>query len=728
MQHGSSPIAAEPRSTILAIGALLFSAFAISGCADPEPGAEDPLAWERHQNIPDEPVAAVDWFQPAVAIGEGPGAPLPVANGDERTMPEAALEAAQSYAEAMDSYGLIVAHRGAIQLEHYAEGFGPERLLDSQSMHKPLVAILTMAAVADGLLALDDPLGAFIPRWRDDPRGQISVRDVLYMQTGLVQPRYEQNWENPAYRMFITSQLDDAVLALTAESPPGEHFRVHYAATQLLQLVLESATGQPYADYLRERLWSRLGAGEARVRLDRPDGNAQVFCCLQARPRDWLRVGLMLSRHGEYGGELVLPFAEFVQLTATTALAPNFGMQQIWRGSPHSPVRMMDSRNPSFGLPMSAPFAADDVFYLEGRGGQRVYVVPSLELVVVRQGKVRMDWDDAAFLNKLINAVPQGKQAYSALLAPPAPDYSLAGSWARRPASEQTGKGPAAFYIHPTTYRGREWWNAPHDSPDVIPGVDDVVLGQASALDACCDVWAPRYRQASLAALGGALQAYDFAFLDIEDAFATFLGEIGARPFVVLGHSQGALHTQFLVTRVIENDRQLAERLVAAYIVGIQVPEALYSTRLSRVRPCTAPTEVQCVATWSSYAPDYKALAQWRSSARERYAGLMAKAGTEALQCTNPLSWLANEQAVQAERNLGATMPDPAGLALLPLTPGLVGARCDDGALLVSPRPPAPFTTLELMPGSYHMADVALFHENVARNATERAAAWAAEK
>ena len=728
MKHRSSANPQGAPAAGLAAAAVLFLLSITAACAESEPGADDPLAWERHQNLPEEPVAAVDWFRPTAAIGEGPGAPLPVADGDERSLPAAALDLAQRYAQAMDSYGLIVAHRGVIQLEYYADGFGPERLLDSQSLHKPLSAILTMAAVADGLLALDDPLARFIPRWREDPRGRISVHDVLYMQTGLAQPRYEQRWENPAYRMFITSRLAEAVLALPAESPPGEHFRSHYAATQLLQLVLESATGRPYADYLRERLWKPLGAGEARVRLDRPDGNAQVFCCLQARPRDWLRVGLMLSRHGEYNGEVVLPFAAFVQLTSPSALAPNFAMQQIWRGSPYSPVRMMDSRNPSFGLPMSAPFAADDVFYLEGRGGQRVYVVPSRELVVVRQGKVRMDWDDAAFLNNLITAVPDGKQAYSALLAPPAPDYAVATSWARRPPAADPGEGPAAFYIHPTTYRGREWWNAPHDAPDVMPGVDDVVLGQASVLDDCCEVWAPRYRQAALAALGGALQAYDLAFIDIEDAFATFLAEIGDRPFVILGHSQGALHTQFLLTRVIDADPRLAERLIAAYVVGIQVPEALYATELSRVKPCTAPAQVQCLATWSSYAEDFRGLAQWRASARTRYAELMVEAGTEALQCTNPHSWIANEKAAPAERNLGATMPDAEGSALRPLTPGLVGARCDDGALLVSPPPPAPFSELELMPGSYHLADVALFHENVARNAATRTSAWSSKQ
>ena len=286
--------------------------------------AEDARALQRFKNSPAEPVGATDWYTPTVDIGQGPGAPLREAKPAERRVDAAALGAALKYAQDKNSYGLIVAHRGAIQLEYYKEGFGPERLLDSQSMHKPLSAILTMAAVADGKLSLDDPLGKYIRRWRNDARGRITVRDVLYMQTGLVEPKYEEKYDNPAFRMFITSRLEDAVLALTLEDPPGTHYRSHYAATQLLQFVIEGATGKRYADYLRERLWSKLGGGHARVRLDRPGGNAQVFCCLQARPRDWLRVGLMLANHGQYDGQTVLPMDAFLQLTTRSTMAPNF--------------------------------------------------------------------------------------------------------------------------------------------------------------------------------------------------------------------------------------------------------------------------------------------------------------------------------------------------------------------------------------------------------------------
>lgn len=712
------------RFVALLASARFLPLLAISACVLAGSGEEpdDALAWERHLNTPDDPVAAVDWFTPTTSIGDGEGGSLRQAMDDERTVSAAALAHALDYARSMNSYGLIVAHRGLIQLEHYPEGFGPQRLLDSQSLHKPLAAILTMAAVADGHLALDDPLARFIPEWQSDPRGKITVRDVLYMQTGLAQPPYEADWDSPGYQLFITSRLREAVLAMPAEAPAGTHYRSHYAATQLLQLVLESAIGRPYADYLNTRLWQPLEAGAARVRLDRSGGNAQVFCCLQARPRDWLRIGLMLSQHGLYNGETVLPFDTFMELTTPSPLAPNFAMQQVWRGSPYAPVRSSDSRHPERGLRMSAPFLSDDVFYLEGRGGQRVYVVPSHELVVVRQGEIRSDWDDAAFLNGILEGVPDAG-AFSALLAPPAPDYSIASSWARQPDGQGREERAAAFYLQPTTYSG-ELWNPPHSAPDINPGVDDVVLGQATVLDACCEVWAPRYRQASFAALREAPQAFDLAFLDVRAAFEHFLAAIGDRPFVILGHSQGALHTQNLVRSVVDRDPALAERLIAAYVVGIPVPEAFYETTLKRVSACETPRQLGCIASWASFAEGFPGVAQWREIARTRYADIIRQAGSDAIQCTNPLSWRADDRPAPPESNLGATMINDTRDALVEPVPSLFGARCDQGALLVSPEPPAPFSALVYSPGSYHFLDVALFHENIQRNLSDRAAAW----
>jgi CubicO group peptidase (beta-lactamase class C family) len=717
---------------------------------------QDWRLWQRYLNSPDDPVAATDWFEPTVEIGTGEGAPLKVAGENERTIAAPALEAALAYAREMNSYALLIAHKGAVQLEYYKDGFNSTRLLDSQSLHKPLVAILTMAAVADGKLALDDKLAKFIPAWAQDSRGQISVRDVLYMQTGLAEPVYEESVWNEAYRAFLTSRLDEAIVKLSAAEPPGVRFKSHYMATQLLQLVLEKATGAPYAAYLRERLWSRLGGGHARVRLDRPEGNAQVFCCLQARPRDWLRVGLMLAQNGLYNGQSILPLGTLAALLTPSPLNPNFAMQQIWLGSPYTPTRMSDSRNPARGLPVSEPYAAEDAFYLEGRGGQRVYVVPSRELVVVRQGEVRMEWDDAKFLNGILAGLPPlptpretpaalGRDlrppafAFSLLRAPQAPDYAQSTAWAARPQTADpadrippgladteaaaTAKA-AAFYIHPTTYYGNANWNAALGDAAVDAAVDAVVEAQASSLNQCCDVYAPRYRQAGIAALASGMQPYDLAFLDVRAAFETFLSEIGERPFVILGHSQGALHAQRLLAETIEPNAALARRLVAGYVVGIPVPQALYGTAFKTIGPCTSGDSLTCIAAWASYAPAFQGLERWRAGARARYAPLMQAGGSQALQCTNPLTWRQDEEPAAPAANLGATMLDPATGAMTSITPALVGAQCQDGALIVSPEPAPPFSLLAFEPGNYHLADIALFYANLRSNAAERVRAW----
>lgn len=728
----------------------------------PPPGA-NPVEWSRHVNSPVEPIGSAGWYEPTEYIGRGPGAPLKVAAPEQRTLPAEALDATLAYAKSMNSYGVLVAHRGAVQVEHYEDGFGPDRLLDSQSMHKPLAAIVTMAAVADGKLALADPLSRWLPQWRDDPRGRITVDQVLRMQTGLEEPAFEQKFGNRAYDFFITTQLEPKLFSLAAEDAPGSRFKVHYAATQLLQKVIEAATGRRYSAYLAERIWAPLGGGEARVRVDHEGGDALVFCCIEARPREWLRVGLMLAGHGTYENRTVLPLREFLQLTTPSPLSPNFAMQQVWRGSPYSPIRMMDSRNPARGLKNSAPFAAEDLFYLEGRGGQRVYVVPSRELVVVREGEIRMDWDDAAFLNPIIRAVPERPGArpspaagpgalpspsfaFSALLAPPAPDYTKADAWSRRPAgsfgtvaeggsragaraatrtSPRAPAKPAAFYVHHTTYGGNERWNASYDDPAVAPGVDTVVLGQASTLDACCDVWAPRYRQASIVALGVGMLPYDFAYLDVVAAFREFLAHNPDRPIVLMGHSQGALHVQHLVTDVIDRDPALAKRLVVAYVVGIPVPAALYSQALTRIKPCTSATQTGCIAVWATYSPDNKGIDAWRARARKTFATTMEGANDRGLQCTNPLNWRADGTAAPPSANVGAKIVDKATGTMIAPVKGGWGARCDDGALLLDGEPTAPFKPYQYDPGNWHLADVALFHGNVSRNAAERAKAWA---
>lgn len=144
----------------------------------------------------------------------------------------------------------------------------------------------------------------------------------------------------------------------------------------LLAQELARATGQPYAQYLSDRLWKRIGAAEAAVAPE---------CCLLARQGDLIRLGALLVSDGLYEASQIVPAGWISQLVAARyPLEP---------GEPHDPQRAGE------------PYAARDVFFPGRLGNNRLWLVPSLGLAVLRTGEGRggdADWDDAMIPNLVI--------------------------------------------------------------------------------------------------------------------------------------------------------------------------------------------------------------------------------------------------------------------------------------------------------------------------------------
>nr|MBP6514806.1 hypothetical protein [Steroidobacteraceae bacterium] len=128
-----------------------------------------------------------------------------------------------------------------------------------------------------------------------------------------------------------------------------------------------------------------------------------IFCCLQTTARGWLRIGLLLLNEGRVGDDQVVP-AEWVRaMTTPAATNPNFGYQ-VWLGSPEGGVRRYSSKSVAVAH-HSEPYVAPDVVFIDGFGGQRVYVVPSQRLVIVRTGQSAMNWDDARLPNAILKGL-----------------------------------------------------------------------------------------------------------------------------------------------------------------------------------------------------------------------------------------------------------------------------------------------------------------------------------
>ncbi len=336
------------------------------------------------------PGAPRDDLQTSVVIGEGP---------DTDIFDPVLFDQAVRYADESNSVALLVQQAGVIRYERYWPGFDPATRTNPNSMHKPVLALLLGAAIADGFIpSLDSPAATWLHEWQDDERANITLRHLLQMSSGLEVPIFG-TWKSA--RILFGSNLVGGVTTLLAEKPPGTEFQYSNANSQLLSVVLERATGEPYAHYLSRRLWQPLGAQDAALWLDRVDGMPRGFCCLFATARDWLRIGELILQHGMMNGTELIPRSFINEMLQPSPLNPNFGMQ-IWLGSPVGEIRKYNDYTVTAFH--SEKYGVDDVIYIDGYGGQRVYIVPSRELVIVRTGVSRSDWDDAIIPNAILRA------------------------------------------------------------------------------------------------------------------------------------------------------------------------------------------------------------------------------------------------------------------------------------------------------------------------------------
>jgi hypothetical protein len=284
----------------------------------------------------------------------------------------------------------------------------------------------------------------------------------------------------------------------------------------------------------------------------------------------------------------------------------------------------------------------------------------------------------------------------------------------------------AVFFVHPTSYLNRTNWNAPlagGGDPEAERIARIYLRGMASPFNAATEIWAPRYRQATMGAFltdsPEATKAIDAAYADVREAFRYFLSSVDPdTPIVLAGHSQGALHLKRLLAEEVRGS-PTAARLVAAYVIGwpISVEHDLPALGFPA---CTAPDQAGCVMSWSSFAEpaDPASVLSYYASS----PGLDGKlSGTSPILCTNPLAGMTGT-AAPASANTGTLVPEDS-MEQGELVPGLVPARCDKRGLLLI-GPPPEMGSYVLPGNNYHVYDLPLFWANTEADVIRRAGAW----
>jgi CubicO group peptidase (beta-lactamase class C family) len=254
-------------------------------------------------------------------------------------------------------------------------------------MHKSLMGLFIGIAIEEGKIeSVDDPIGRYLQEWANDPRGEITFRNLMTMSSGLDQYDFTLNPFDDGVKWLNSGYSGEVVLRTpNLDVGQGVEWEYNNLNSELIGMVLERVYGKRYSELLREKLWLPMGGDRALVHTDSPGGRAFTSCCLMAPAMDWVRVGMMFLNRGEVNGNRIVS-GDWIDEMVTPAPVAGFYGYQIWLGYDDPMFPAEQTTIGSSGAVAREAFLARDTYMTWGRGQQHVYVVPSEELIIVRLG------------------------------------------------------------------------------------------------------------------------------------------------------------------------------------------------------------------------------------------------------------------------------------------------------------------------------------------------------
>ena len=296
--------------------------------------------WRRAMQLP---LAADELYFPVVAVGGDP--PAPAATAAPRAAGAAdMLEATVQRARDAGSRALLVMRAGEPLLARYFGADDDSSLLPAGLVARPVTAMAVGLAIAERKVdSLDAPVSTWLSEWDDEPRGRITVRQLLDDTSGLEaggdtrgllrRSPWDELARLPAFatdkgvRLLLGNDFARTALRFELAHEPGG-FRVGSPANmQLAALILERASGQPFEQFLEERLWRPAGGGRAELALDRRAGMPAAHCCWRATGPDIARVLSLLATGGHCAGRQVLPTGWVEEMARASRVDATSGMQ-----------------------------------------------------------------------------------------------------------------------------------------------------------------------------------------------------------------------------------------------------------------------------------------------------------------------------------------------------------------------------------------------------------------
>ncbi len=309
-------------------------------------------------------------------------------------------DSARAYSEVNGGFSVLVLQNGTKLFEAYGNGGGADKRHTLASGTKSFTGVLAAAAVEDGFIKLDAAACESLTEWKADPlKSRITFRQLLTLTSGLTPGERGEGGRNPAWEDIIAKPMS---------GQPGAQFE--YGAYHLnafgeaLERKLKAAKDETFEQYLERRVLKPLGITlEWRVRC--PDGHPQLGGGAAMTARDWAAFGEFMRQGGKWNKLQLIRADLLAECIQGTEQNPAYGLTWWLKETvPDAIIAQVPILQRDMGDIVKSDWLPEDLFVAAGAGKQRLYVIPSMQLVIVRQGDLTASrsFSDAAFLDRLL--------------------------------------------------------------------------------------------------------------------------------------------------------------------------------------------------------------------------------------------------------------------------------------------------------------------------------------
>jgi CubicO group peptidase (beta-lactamase class C family) len=219
-----------------------------------------------------------------------------------------------AYMQDQRTAALVIVHDGKIRFEKYGLDFGPNKRWTSFSVAKSITSTLVGAAIKDGYIkSVDDKVSDYIPDLRGSVYDDVTIKHLLTMTSGV---RWNEDYGDPKsdVALFNAHKAEPGVDAtvsymrkLKREAPPGTKWVYKTGETNLVGVLISSATRKNLSEYLSEKIWRPFEMENDASWLLGSTGHEISGCCIQASTLDFARFGMFMLGGGIADGKPVLP-------------------------------------------------------------------------------------------------------------------------------------------------------------------------------------------------------------------------------------------------------------------------------------------------------------------------------------------------------------------------------------------------------------------------------------